>query len=536
MSLDKLYQLVGSLAKAVDDNEKLATPLLAAKLTKCVAAYPQDQTIGAMSRVIGKMAQNETLFIRKGDLKALYHKLYSRGTKFNELFASELGEEPAEPEITTYQRDEAVKANAYHIGDQVLANALNSAFDNQLPLKMYSQPLAEKAVKSVSATLDAWNLKPSHLTVSAGNDKFIVIKADYETPKGITSFYVPVEVTKNEVLEPEVFMGNTGPEDLNHTSIKAYLTQQAGVKTKIAATDILTAITAATTEKREVTAAELAVARLNASRQSNSEFFQGQIVGQKVAEAAKKDVELPKSDEFFSFEKKFTTPQGLASWRFGQDVLDAARVHLAREIASFGFSNPQIVVTGNDENTIFYGISLDTGKVAFTVPVKVAGGKIQKPAFMLCNGSLASFDKSGINQLVSENKTDVKTAAVASNMAALKPSEIVNNLRQALADENFAKAEDALNVLANSGDSKAYATAFQIYMDGLVGNKTAETKCSNMIQPKKGSVSEYPICSHTGLPINKVYQDKDGNCRPLYRKGMDETYEGASFMNSKIFG
>lgn len=537
MSHDKLFQLVGSLAKAMEDGEKLATPILAAKLGKCSAAYPHDQTLGTMSRVVHDMVKNKTLFIRRADLKSLYNQLYSHGTKFAQLFADELGAEPAEPEVTTYNRDEAVQTNPYHMGDQVLANALESVFDKHAPLKMYSQPLADKAVRSVTATLDAWNLKPSKLSVDQGNDKFIVIKADYETPKGVTSFYVPVEVTKNDVLEPEVFMGNAGPEDLNHTTIKAYLTQQAGVKTKIGATDILNALTAATTEKREVTAAELAVARLNASRQPNSEFFQGQIVGQKVAEAAKKDVELPKSDEFFSFEKQFTTPQGLASWRFSKETVASGRQHIVRELSSFGFNAPQVVVTGNDEDTIFYGVSLDTGKLAFTVPIKVAGNQIQKPTVILCNGSLANFDRGGVNSLVSQNKTDVKIAAVASTMASLKPSEIIGNLRQALADENFAKAEDALNVLANSGDAKAYATAFQIYMEGLSGHKVAETKCKHVKQASsKTSVSEYPICSQTGLPTNKVYQDKDGNCRPLYRKGMDETYEGASFMNSKIFG
>jgi hypothetical protein len=118
-------------------------------------------------------------------------------------------------------------------------------------------------------------------------------------------------------------------------------------------------------------------------------------------------------------------------------------------------------------------------------------------------------------------------------MSTLKPSEVLNNLRQAMNDGNHAKAEDALNVLANCGDKKAYDVAFQVYMEGLSGKKVAETKCSLMV---KSAVSEYPVCSHTGLPINKVFQDKDGNCRPLFRKGMDETYEGASFINAKIFG
>jgi len=311
------------------------------------------------------------------------------------------------------------------------------------------------------------------------------------------------------------------------------LKQQAGSKTKIGATDILAALTHAASDKREVSAAELAVTRMNAERQGKSEFFQGQVVGLRVDAAAKEDVSLPKSDEFVSFEEKFTSPQGLAAWRFGAEKVGTAKAHISRELQSMGFANHQVVITGNDETTIFCGVSLETGKVAFTVPVKVADNKLQKPVIMLCNGSIASFDKAGINGLVSQNKTDSKVAAVASNMASLKPSELVGNLRAALAEENYAKAEDALNVLANAGDEKAYALAFQLYMTGLAGVKTAETKCSKMI---KSASSEYPVCSHTGLPVNKVYQDKNGYCRPLYRKGMDETYEGASFINAKIFG
>jgi hypothetical protein len=535
MSLDKIQQLVGDLAQAMNANEKIAAPILAAKLARAASAYPQDKTIGMVARVMQEKA-TKNLFIRKSELKTLYNQYHTFGTKFAELFQDELGEAPAEPTVTTYQRDEGVKANAYEVGDQVLANALESVFDKHLPLKMYSQPVAHKALKSVGTTLDAWNLRPTDLSVGDGNEKFIVIKADYETPKGITSFYVPVEVAKNEVVDPEVFMGNTGPEDLNHTTIKAYLTQQAGTKSKIGATDILAALTAATSAKREVSAAELALTKLNATRQGKSEFAGSPDLwlGMKVEAAAKPDVELPKSDEFFSFEKEFTSPKGLASWRFGADQVAAARTHIVRELNSFGFARPQVVVTGNDENTIHFGVSLDTGKVAFTVPVKVANKKIHKPTFLLCNGSLASFDKEGINSLVSENKLDVKVAAVASTMSALKPSEVIANLQQAMADGNHAKAEDALNVLANCGDQRAYETGFQVYMDSLSGKTATVTKCSKMI---KSAVSEYPVCTHTGLPINKVYQDKDGNCRPLYRKGMDETYEGAgAFLNAKIFG
>jgi len=533
MSLDKIQQLVGSLAKSVEENERIATPILAAKLAKAVDAYPDDQTIGAMSRVIEKMAANNTLFIRKGDLKALYTKLYSRNTKFAELFQDEMGAVDSLPTPKIFERDETTEVNAFEVGDSVLANALTSVFDKKAPLKMYSQKLANKALASVASTLDAWNLTPTALTVDDGNEKFLVIKADYETPKGITSLYIPVEVHKNTIVEASVFMGNTGPQDLNHTNIKGYLTTQAGSRVGLNGTGILSVLTKTASENREISDAEIALTKLTASRQGKSEFFQNQIVGQKIDEASQKDVELPKYDEFVSFEKQFTSAYGQASWQFGADKVKIAREHIVRELVGYGHKNPQVTVAKNDDSTVFFSVALDAGRIGFTVPVKFADGKVVKPSVMLCNGSVAPFNKEGINELYVNNATDFKAAASASPLFGLKPSDILNNLREALAEGNNAKAEDALNVLANTGDTKAYATGFQILMQGLSGKKEAASQCSRII---KTSTSKHPICSHTGLPVHKVYQDKYGNCCPLYRRGMDETYEGAIFNNSKIFG
>jgi hypothetical protein len=330
-------------------------------------------------------------------------------------------------------------------------------------------------------------------------------------------------------------MGNTGPQELNHASLKTYLTTYAGTNLNISGANILGVLNAASSENREVSAAEIALTKLTASRQGKSEFFQNSIVGQKVAQASEKEVELPKSDEFASFEKQFTSVSGQAAFQFGAEKVKIARDHIVRELVGYGHKNPQVVVTKSDANTITYSVALDAGRVGFSVPVKVADGKISKPTVMLCNGSVASFSKEGISELYTNNFSDFKAAASASPLYANKPSDIINNVRQAVAEGNLEKAEDALNVLASSGDEKAYATGFQIYMDALSGKKVeaSECKCSMMI---KNSTSEHPICGHTGLPTHKVYQDKQGNCRPLYRRGMDETYEGATFINSKIFG
>jgi hypothetical protein len=482
------------------------------------------------------MVDNNTLFIRKAELQTLYGKLYSRNTKFAELFQDEVGEVNALATPQIYERDErSAELNPFEVGDSVLANALTSVFDKHAPLKMYSQQLANKALASVASTLDAWNLKPTVLAVDDGNDKFLVIRADYETPKGVTSLYIPVETRNNKVAEAAVFMANTGPQELNHSEIKTYLTTQAGTKLKMNATGILHALTTATAEGREVSDAEIALTKLTATRQGKSEFFTNGIVGQKVAEASRKDVELPKYNEFSSFEEQFTSPYGQASWQFGEDKVKVARTHIVRELSGYGHKNPQVTVAKTDEQTIFYNVSLDAGRVGFVVPVKIASGKVVKPSVMLCNGSVASFSQEGVNELYVQNHSDFRAAAGASTLSALKPSEVLQNLRSSLAAGDHANAEDALNVLANSGDTKAYAIGFQTYMQGLANIKTAESqvKCAHAHQTKS---SEHPICTQTGLPVHKVYQDKEGNCRPLYRRGMDETYEGAVFNNSKIFG
>jgi len=541
MSLDKIQQLIGSIAKTVEDNHKIATPVLAIKLARYIESYPHDQTLGAMSRVIEKMASNNTLFISRADLKSLYQKLYSRNTKFAQLFGDELGVEISledKPRVST--KDDSTNLNPYEVADPILSNALNSVFDKSIPLKLYSQALANKAVATVNTDLDSWGLKPTSLVVNDGSDKFLVLKADYETPKGITSFYVPVEISNNMVSEASIFMGNSGPQELNHENVKKYVTTNAGSKLKINASNILGVLTKASSENREISNAELALTRLHATRQGKSEFFQGQIVGQKMAEASKKDVELPKSDEFVSFEKKFSSPDGFATFKFGSDKLNLARDIIMRELVSMGYSNAQLAVSDVNENTLFYSVSLDGGKVAFTIPVKISNNSVNKPSVFLCNGSVSLLEKGNIDKLYINNESDYKAAASASPLFGLKPSDLINNIRSAVIEGNAAKAEDALNVLANTGDEKAYATGFQVFLQGLGTSSTtkvaeASAPCTcNMIV--KSSSSQHPICGHTGLPLHKVYQDKEGNCRPLYRRGMDETYEAATFINAKIFG
>lgn len=279
---------------------------------------------------------------------------------------------------------------------------------------------------------------------------------------------------------------------------------------------------------------ELALIKLNSSRQVNSDFFDNQIVGQKLAEASVKDVELPKSKEFSSFEDQFTSSAGQAEFRFGKNV-KIARDYIVRELTSFGYKNPQVSILKSDENTIYYGTSLNSGKFAFTIPVKVADNKVSRPNFILCNGGLTPFNAEGLNSLLSSGATDFKIAAAASASSGLTAGELIAEIKTAIANDNHDKAEDCLNVLANTASPQEYALGFRAFSEALTkkADKVETSSCSMLL---KNSTSQQPICGHTGLTINKVFQDKHGNCQPLYRKGMDESYQGAIFNNSKIFG
>lgn len=532
MTIDKLKQMVSSITKVAKDSEKLPLPMLSMKLSKYASAYPEDQTLYKMSTVLDQLSDKQ-FFITRAELNKLYQTFYTRNTKFAELFESELGTEQAVVQKAP-QQDLGTELSTSGFGDSVLASALESAFDKNVPLKNYSKEASLKAVKSVSATLDAWNLKASHVDVVDGNTKFLVVKADYHTPKGSTGFYVPVEINDNTLSEPELFMGNTGPQDLNHSNIKQYITTFAGSKLNIKPSDILNALVSAASNNRVVSDAELAVIRLNSAKKASADM--GSIISQEVDSNPVADVNVARSEESYTFEEKFSSPIGLASLNFGNEKVKLGSDLVARNLKSFGYKNHRVTVADSDKDTIFYGVSLDSGKVAFTVPVKVAGGNVMSPSVLVCDGKVTSFTSKSVNKLYMENTTDSRVAAFASAQYGLKPSELIENIRAAVREDNFVKAEDALNILKQAGDEKAYAIGFKVYSSGLAGElpqSASETTCSHVI---KTANNQSPVCAHTGLAVNKVYQDKDGNCRPLYRKGMDESYEGAYFMNHKIFG
>jgi hypothetical protein len=535
MSLNQIKQSVDSILKLIEDSEKVSLPIFAAKLAKASEAYPEDYTLGAMANVTARMAGSNKLFITRAEVKDLYRRLYSRNTKFAELFSNELGEivKLAAPQIYNRENDDeslSIINKAYEkLVDPALANALNNAFGNTV--KTYTSVAADKAQTVCLNSLTKAKLA-AQVDVVNGREDVVICRASFETPKGQTSVFVPVEITADKALLPTVFIGNAGPEDFTKENLEKYIVSNAGKKLAVSDAVVLTAISNVKDGDR-ISNVDLVLSKVNAEKETQADFSQGQILFQHLEPEAKNlEVSVPayNDPEMKSFADQLESPFGLANFTFGKEAVETAKKAILNRLGTFGVQNPQISVFDITNDTVVYAVSANAGRTAFRVPVSMKGSPV--PTVIISSGTVRDFSQKSIQELFETESTDHKAAAMASPLYHLKASELVDVVRQAVAEQNYSKAEDALNVLTELGDDKAYQTAFVMYTNGLNGTKQAETKCSHIV---KSATSKHLLCGHTGLPLHKVYQDKNGDCHPLYRKGMDETYEGAYFLNSKIF-
>jgi len=539
-SLHDLVKLSQSLSKFVEDNEKISLPLFTAKLTTAQQNYPEDYTIGMMSTVVGRMANSDKLFISRAEIKDLYEKFYSRNNKFANVFEEELGR-PANISQTTAQ---SVEDNHFDpmqeaidtLIDPVLASSLDQLFGGN-KVKNYSERSAKMALNACNNKFKELGFSVQSEVLCSKNNVFICSVA-FETPRGSTSVFVPVETIDNQVYSPSVFVGNTGSEEISKEAIVAYLTSKAGEKLSLRAEEILEAAIIAKGADEEISDVDIAVTKLNAQKESTVDYLAPQVLGVEIkSENPNLMLNLPVSEdpEISSIARTFESELGFANFKFGSVLIRRGHDLISNELEKCGVNTYSIAVHDSNDDSIIYSVAVNGGSVAFKVPLKIENKNILPPSIVLCNGSVKSFDKTSIANLLHEEGFDRVASLSASPLYGLKASELVNIVRTAVSEENYIKAEDALNILANSDDEKAYSVALNVFKQSLAKQEIASeevNKCSMIVRTKH---SQYDMCGHTGLPLHKTYQDKNGHCQPIYRKGMDESYEGATFMNSKIY-
>lgn len=540
--MQQLLTLANSLAKFAEDNEKISLPLFSVKLAQAQQSYPSDYTIGMMSAIVGKMANKDKLFISRAEVKDLYDRFYSRGNKFAAVFGEELGQpavisEPTPvPQVDTSIVD-LIQQEYEAAVDPVLASALDKAFGGNT-VKEYSKSLAKQAVSICNN-----RMKDLGFTVQSevlcGKDNILMCNVAFETPRGTTSVLVPVETANGRVqYSPSVFVGNTGSQELTKDALVAYLTSQTGNKLTVQTAEVLNAVLLATRSEQEVSDVDLAFIKMNAAKTASSEYSAPQIMGIELDQINPNlivEVPVTQDPQFESIARTFDSELGFANFKFGSKVVQQGHQLIKRQLQDAGLSAHNVAVASCTDDAIQYSVAINGGSVAFTVPVKIESGSVLPPTILLCNGSIKSFDKSSLVFLVQLEGFDRVAASNASPLYGIKPSELVAIVRTAVAEGNLTKAEDALNVLANGNDDKAYSIAMNVFEAGLKPHQTPQVeavKCAMVIKSKH---SQYDTCGHTGLPLHKVYQDKQGHCQPLYRQAMTDSYEGVNLSQNKVF-
>jgi hypothetical protein len=485
------------------------------------------------------------VFITRAELKDVYNKLYYPKNKLAQHFQKELGITEA-PKKNLMRRDPRegqelpLVEEAYaRCADSMLAEQLTAAFDNK-PHNTYSSDLAKEAQRTCARELNLCGLLPKRVEVVAGQSDLLICRAAYDTPKGHCHVLIPIDVQNNRAMIPSFFLTTSGFVSLNAKFIKDHLKRTAGKTYQVDVQQLLTAISAAKngTGAKPMSDVERIVMKTASAQGTPSTHTLNGILYKEFnpIDPPSPNLQTPQLADTEKFASRLSSNVGVAEFTFGKNTVEMGRNLIVQELKAAGHRNSQIAVSGVTDRTVTYAVSVDGG-FGFSVPIQVINKQAVAPKVIVASGRVFEFSATGISELLSTSDTNPVASAQASPLNSLKPSSLVEEVRQAVAAGNYTKAEEALHVLKTAGDAVAYQAGYVAFVGGLSGRTmkkeaAAKSKCSAQVQSQ---TSKYVLCSHTGLPIHKVYQDGDGHCLPLYRKQMKESSEGASFLTNRIY-
>jgi len=555
----ELVEAVGKAKRELSkmlERESFSTSILQKKAEQGWNNHPNDQTLRMMAAVLQKMEENNKPLISRAELRNLYSKFESNNNKAISYFEEELGfSKRSGPKVTKYAENADIDLTfdvINEVKDSSIYGALSGMWDGETKNTGYKESLAKKAEKITSLTLMRLGIEPEKIKTIAGSEDFIICNAVYQTSVGDSNVLIPVEVVdSSSVLLPNSFVSKHGFVDLTKEAVKTHVQETAGKNIQVNSSLLLDTlgsiqklstmshielqiITAKEAYNKERGMVKLASSDSDTVALTTNPIFVSDIDPEVV------NMEIPEVEGKQSFAEMLETPKGLAEHLFGKLAVNNGRAIVINKFAEFGYK-PQVAVSSCSDDCIIYAAKVDSqnGPLGFEVLVDIDAEKKAPilPTVLAARDKVYDFSPPGIYQAISENSSDPKMVAQVSPMYDLKPSEILENFRNAADNKDYKTAEDALNVLSINGPKELYARACQEYAQSLSGQmlKQASTKCGCDMVIKVSNHSG-PVCGHLNLPLEKVYQDERGYCRPLYRKNMEENYEGVLFNTAKIFG
>jgi len=535
-SIHNLKRFFDEVSKKMADSERFFTGRLATRLTKAAERYPSDQTVIQMAAFLAKRAQAPGgHLISRAELRDVYNKLHTTNTKVASFLQDELGVNPnnlPEAKKMTRNANEGESVRQEDFADPKLVAALESAFDKNVGYKPgYDPRVGKVAEKLVVASLPG---KP-RVQVVDGREYAVLCQASYDTPKGLATVLIPVEVVKSQPVPPNVFLSRAGFVNLNKENLEQHLVSTAGKYFRVNSAQLFDVSKRAkfgATE--ELDSVDRAVLALKAKAGTPATHDPNGILYQEV-DKYREMVKVPEHKDAPKFAERLSSTAGEAEFVFGKQAVDTGRGMVQMKLADIGYRNAQIKVSNFNDDSIIYSVAINGA--GFKVPVKVvkqASGKygVKIPTMLMAAGSVETLDNTGVKTALGMHDQGAFAAAVGLDLASSQ--QLLGEVEKACDVGDYKRAGEVVSILNDRGDETAFKYAFNLYMQALDGKQVKTASAQPKMKTIKigGNVVE----ASTGLPVDKVYVDENGVVQPKYRKNMNKTDDVASggFMHSKI--
>lgn len=450
MDLHEITSLITKVAEKVEANEKLALPILAAKARREASARPTDIPLVNASNVLTKMASDRT-FISRDELRGILERFTASHSKLSEVFSDELGKR-AEVKPKTFERyadeGQALDRDYAKFADPILANALAGAMSENPTEQLYSQADAQRAQRAAYAKLLEAGIQPKDIKTFAGRKDIIVVQAVHETPLGVSNVLIPVELKEGKALLPSLFLSRFGFQDIEKSAYGTHLKATAGKAFRVDGSKLLDVLEQVKNGSSDV-ANEVEMAAIKIASEQGTRLHDPNAILYTQIDKETPDVQLPKmaSNEESRFAETLGKPDGVARFIHGDRIVEAGRSMLVRKLAELGYKSVQVKVADVEQDKIFYAVAIGTG-TGLKVPVEVNGNMVIPPKVVYAEDFITAFSKKAIDEVVAAGSGGNKRAlATASPCYDMKPTELLEVVKASVAEGNYLRAEDAINVL-----------------------------------------------------------------------------------------
>jgi len=519
-NIREITSLAQKVASAFTNQKEYFTSQLAKKASDLALLYPQDSTTASIATVLNKKAAKE-MYITSDDIKYIYSKFETQGNKFASAFKSELGirdysdvvKEAAEKKKKEEEIAKEVEAVESHKPDATLVSALESLITKKKVVKAPSAKVEAAAIACVKECMERElpEMKCS-VDIDAHSSSVVIAKVKFNTPKGASYLYVPMEVIGgSHCVCIGSFLGNDGVQDLTKKELTAAIKKSVGKPNKYTG-KLLISILDALSEKtdKKITQADMYYIKKKFAT-DNPTFTSDAFIDQsgKSFFAEEKFLPQPKFAGSEKFSEKLSSVSAQAELQFSKAKIVEAQLAVNKSLVEVGQRPSSIKVAGYNREGIEFSVALASGQV-IDINVDLQNKPLVAPQFKCAHTKWAwtrdSFDK------IASKSVDPVSIATHSPLFAQNAEDVIKIIASSVRDGDMKRAGEALGVI-RARHPELSAVAFQTYTNALMPDTAP--KCSRMI---RRASSMYPICGHTGLPIKDTYIDESGSCRPLHRR------------------